>query len=249
MATARNHTATHLLHKALHEVLGDHAKQAGSLVAPDRLRFDFTHFKALTRDELAEVERRVNAAILEDLPVVTEITSFARAQEMGAMALFGEKYGDEVRVVRIGEYSTELCGGTHVASCANLGVFKIVAESGVAAGVRRVEAVTAQGALRYFAAQEEALADAARRLQVAPAEVPQQLDKVLNSVKELEREVSRLKTRLAGAFVDSLVSRAESVDGVKVVTESVDGLDRDGLPRPRRSLEGAARLRRRRVGV
>ena len=229
VATARNHTATHLLHKALHEVLGDHAKQAGSLVAPDRLRFDFTHFKALTRDELAEVERRVNAAILEDLPVVTEITSFARAQEMGAMALFGEKYGDEVRVVRIGEYSTELCGGTHVASCANLGVFKIVAESGVAAGVRRVEAVTAQGALRYFAAQEEALADAARRLQVAPAEVPQQLDKVLNSVKELEREVSRLKTRLAGAFVDSLVSRAESVDGVKVVTESVDGLDRDGL--------------------
>lgn len=229
-ATARNHTATHLLHKALHEVVGEHAKQAGSLVAPDRLRFDFTHFQALSRDELAEIERRVNAAIFANLPVETEITTFARAQEMGAMALFGEKYGDRVRVVRIGgDYSIELCGGTHVPSCASLGIFKIVSEGGIAAGVRRVEAVTAQGALDYFAAQEEALADAARRLQVAPAEVPRQLEKVMGTVRELEREVNRLKGKLAGAFVDSFVGRAESVDGIKIVAESVEGLDRDGL--------------------
>ncbi len=229
LATARNHTATHLLHKALQEVLGEHAKQAGSLVAPDRLRFDFTHFKPLTRDELAEIERRVNAAILEDLPVTTIITSLAEAQAMGAMALFGEKYGERVRVVKIGEWSIELCGGTHVSSSASLGMFKVVEETGVAAGVRRVEAVTGKGALQFVRAQEETLADASRKLQVAPEQLPQQIDKLLGTVKELEREVNRLKARLAGAFVDSLVSRAQDAGGVKVVAESVDGLDREGL--------------------
>ena len=228
-ATARNHTATHLLHKALHEVLGQHAKQAGSLVAPDRLRFDFTHFQALTRDELAEIERRVNEAILADLPVVTTITSFQEAQEMGAMALFGEKYGERVRVVKIGDYSIELCGGTHVPSSAHLGVFKIVSEGSVASGVRRVEAVTAEGALEHIASQEEALLEAARRLEVGPWEVPGQLDKLMRTVKELEREVTRLKARLAGAFVDGLAAQADEVDGIKIVTAGVDGLDRDGL--------------------
>jgi len=229
LATARNHTATHLLHKALHEVLGEHAKQAGSLVAPDRLRFDFTHFKPLTRDELAEIERRVNAAILDELPVTTVITSLAEAEAMGAMALFGEKYGERVRVVKIGEWSIELCGGTHVSSSASLGMFKVVAESGVAAGVRRVEAVTGKGALQFVRAQEEALADASRKLQVAPFELPHQVEKLLGTVKELEREVNRLKARLAGAFVQSLADRAEEFDGIKILAESVDGLDREGL--------------------
>src|SRR5690606_13418205 len=160
---------------------------------------------------------------------ISIITSLAEAQAMGAMALFGEKYGERVRVVKIGEWSIELCGGTHVSSSASLGMFKVVEETGVAAGVRRVEAVTGKGALQFVRAQEETLADASRKLQVAPEQLPQQIDKLLGTVKELEREVNRLKARLAGAFVDSLVSRAQDAGGVKVVAESVDGLDREGL--------------------
>ncbi len=228
-STARNHTATHLMHKALHEVVGDHANQAGSLVAPDRLRFDFTHFKPVTPDELQEVERRVNEKILENLVVDWSVMSFDEAKASGATALFGEKYGDEVRVVRIGEYSKELCGGTHTTSSAELGLFKIVYESGVAANVRRIEAVTGRGALEYLAGRDQALTRAAEALQVTPAELPTQLEKVLAEVREQEREISKLKGRLAQAQMGSLVEQVEEVGGVKILCQLVEGLDMDGL--------------------
>lgn len=227
--TARHHTATHLLHKALHEVLGEHANQAGSLVAPDRLRFDFTHFKPVTPEELVEIERRVNEKILENLPVETKLTSFDQARREGALALFGEKYGDQVRVVQIGEYSKELCGGTHVTSSADLGLFKVTSEGGVAAGVRRIEAVSGSEALDYVWEEEAALTQMAERLQVAPKEAPRQLERVLENMRELERELSRLKGRLAQTQADKLLNSAEEVGGVKVVVGAVDGIDMDGL--------------------
>ena len=227
--TARNHTATHLMHKALHEVLGDHANQAGSLVAPDRLRFDFTHFKPLTKHELAEIERRVNERILENLPVVDFVTEFDKAKALGAMALFGEKYGERVRVVKVGDYSIELCGGTHVKQSADIGIFRIVQESGVAAGVRRIEAVTARGALKFLASRDEALREAADRLQVAPADLPKQVEKLLAALKEQERQIEQLKGRLAQAQVGSLLAQAEDFGGIKVLAAHVDGLDIEGL--------------------
>ena len=227
--TARNHTATHLLHKALHEVLGDHANQAGSLVAPDRLRFDFNHFQPVSAEELREVERRVNEKILENLPVTARITSFAEAKASGAMALFGEKYGDEVRVVEIGDYSKELCGGTHVRSSGELGLFKILSEGSVAAGVRRIEAVTGYGALQLVGERERVLMQAAQRLQASPADLPKQVEKMLATLREQEREIAKLKGRLAQAQVGALVDQAEEVGGVHLITASIDGLDMDGL--------------------
>lgn len=228
-STARNHTATHLMHKALHEVVGDHANQAGSLVSPERLRFDFTHFKPMSPDEVQDVERRVNEKILENLPVESAVMSFDEAKAGGATALFGEKYGDEVRVVRIGEYSKELCGGTHASSSAELGLFKVVYESGVAANVRRIEAVTGRGALEYLSTRERALTRAAEQLQVTPGELPTQVEKVLGSMREQEREIAKLKGRLAQAQVGALAEQAEEVGGVKVLCRTVEGLDMDGL--------------------
>lgn len=227
--TARNHTATHLMHKALHEVIGEHATQRGSLVAPGRLRFDFTHFQPLSAEELQAVERRVNEKILANLPVEWSIMSFDEAKQSGAMALFGEKYGDEVRVVKIGEYSKELCGGTHVRSSGELGLFKIVSEGGVAANVRRIEAVTGEGALEHLERREEALTTSAQRLQVTPTDLPQQIERLLASLREREREVERLKARLAQAQTGSLIAGAEDVGGVKVLCHEVEQLDMDGL--------------------
>lgn len=227
--TARNHTGTHLLHKALHEIVGSHAKQAGSLVAPDRLRFDFTHFQPLTPEEIAAIEERVNARILENLPVTTAETTFEEATKAGAIALFGEKYGDRVRVVSIGDYSKELCGGTHVRSSGDLGLFKIVAETGVASGVRRIEAVTGDKAHRFVREQEDALHLAARRLQVAPLEVPRQVERLVAQLKSLEREVSTLKDRLSSAQTAELVQEARDVGGMKVLTAQVEGADMDAL--------------------
>lgn len=227
--TARNHTGTHLLHKALHEIVGNHAKQAGSLVAPDRLRFDFTHFQPLTPEEIAAIEERVNARILENLPVTTAETTFEEATQAGAVALFGEKYGDRVRVVSIGEYSKELCGGTHVRSSGDLGLFKIVTETGVASGVRRIEAVTGDMAHQFVRQEEEALHSAARRLQVAPLEVPRQVERLFAQLKSLEREIASLKDRLSNAQTAELAQEARDVGGMKVLTAQIDGADMEAM--------------------
>ncbi len=167
-ATGRNHSATHLLQKALKLVLGNHVEQKGSLVTPDRLRFDFAHFQQMTAEELQKVEKLVNEEIQASLPVVTEIMNIEEAKKTGAMALFGEKYSENVRVVSMGDFSKELCGGTHVANTGVITAFKIVSESGIAAGVRRIEALTGEGVFAYYREQEERLAEAARLLKVAP---------------------------------------------------------------------------------
>lgn len=229
IATARNHTATHLLHQALKDVLGDHANQAGSLVAPDRLRFDLTHFQPIGKDELSQIERLVNEKILANLPVQAVVTGYQDAIEAGAMALFGEKYGDQVRMVTIGDYSKELCGGTHVRSSAEIGFFKITMESGVAAGIRRIEAVTGQGAADFVKMQEAALANTASLLQTSPLEAPDQVAKLINQMKEMERELTRLKARLATAQADRLTQESIEVDGVKIVVSKIDGLDSEAL--------------------
>jgi alanyl-tRNA synthetase len=227
--TQRNHTATHLLHKALHEIVGEHANQAGSLVAPDRLRFDFTHFEPLSAAVVQELEERVNSVIWENLPVKAVTTDYEAAIGAGAMALFGEKYGSEVRMVQVGDYSRELCGGTHVGRTGEIGLFRVISEGGVASGVRRIEAVTGEGAFRFVREEAGTLAAVAERLQAAPRDVPKQLDKLLLQVKELEREVGALKSRLVANELNELTNTAETVDGVKVLAAAVDGLDMDGL--------------------
>src|SRR5690606_20377275 len=186
-ATQRHHTATHLLHAALHEILGEHANQAGSLVAPDRLRFDFTHFEPVGAEQLAALEQRVNEQIMADLPVTWTEMPLDDALRLGAKALFGEKYGERVRVVRIGDYSLELCGGTHVQRSGQLGFFKIVAEGSVAAGVRRIEAVAGEAAWRHVAAQEALVRDVSAKLRTPPGELVQQVDGLLAQLRRLEK--------------------------------------------------------------
>ncbi len=223
--TARNHTATHLLHQALHDLLGEHANQAGSLVAPDRLRFDFTHFQAVDARQLEEIEGLVNEKILANLPVEASVMDLDEARRLGARALFGEKYGQRVRVVSIDGYSRELCGGTHVRSTGELGLFKIVAEGGVAAGVRRVEAVTGRGTLQFVREMEGRLAQVAGRLSTSPREVPQQVEKVLAQLRQTERELAQLKARLAALQSEALVAQAEQVGGLWVLVARVDARD------------------------
>jgi alanyl-tRNA synthetase len=213
-AIRRNHTGTHLLHWALREVLGSHVKQAGSLVAPDRLRFDFNHFEAPTPEQLAEVERLVNERILADEPVRAYETSLEEAQRMGAIMFFGEKYGDVVRVVEAGERSTELCGGTHVAALGMIGPFKIVSEGSIGANTRRIEAVTGFGALERFRREEEILARAAELLKVRPDEVAERVERELEARRELEAELRELRRQVAGAEAAALAAQAS--DGLVV---------------------------------
>ncbi|MFO7173038.1 MAG: alanine--tRNA ligase [Bacillota bacterium] len=218
LATMKNHTATHLLHKALREVLGTHVQQAGSLVAPDRLRFDFTHDGPLTPEQIRAVEERVNRAVEEGLPVTWEYKPLEEAKAEGAMALFGEKYGEIVRVVSIGDYSKELCGGTHCTSAAQIGLFKIVSEGGVAAGVRRVEAVTGRGAYEYIRTLEERLEQAAVALKApSGADVPARAEAAMAQIRSLEKEVEALRARLARHEADALLAAVQEVDGVKLV--------------------------------
>jgi len=212
-ATARNHTATHLLHRALRDVLGEHAAQSGSLVTPERLRFDFSHFSPLTPAQLAEVEDRVNQAVLACLPVRAGVMSYREAVAGGAIALFGEKYGAEVRVVEIEGLSRELCGGTHVASTGEVGLFRIVAEGGIGAGLRRIEAVTGLGALERLRQVEATLGEAATALRCDLLEVPEQLGRLLGEMRELERERTRLETKSALASAAEVADRAERVGG------------------------------------
>ncbi len=228
-ATARNHSATHLLHKALKVVLGEHVNQAGSLVAPDRLRFDFTHFGALTPEELRRVEALVNEEILAALPVETEVMALDAARARGAMALFGEKYGDEVRVVRMGDFSLELCGGTHLRNTAEAGLFKIVSEESVGAGVRRIEAVTGMSVLAYLWREEEALRQAAAALKGRPEEVPARIEELIERLRRQEREIAELQSRLARNQGEELLASAREVAGVRVVVGEAPVADPDAL--------------------
>ncbi len=228
-ATALNHTATHILQAVLVEQLGDHIKQAGSLVTPERLRFDFTHFSAMTNDEIHQVEQEVNRRIRENQAVGTEEMSTDQAIAAGATALFGEKYGDAVRVVRVGEFSMELCGGTHAHAAGDIGLFKILQETGIAAGVRRIEAVTGARALELIQQQEEAVDRLAALLKSDRPQLGQRLEKLLERQKELEREVETLQARLNADQADDLFSQVREIEGVKILAVQVEGGDPKGL--------------------
>ncbi len=213
----RNHTATHLAHRALREVLGDHVHQAGSLVAPDRLRFDFVHHARMAAEELRRVERIVNGNILDDLPLETRITTFEEARKTGAMALFGEKYGENVRMVSVGDVSRELCGGTHVSRTGEIGPFLIVSESAVGSGIRRIEAITGRDALKRIESDRSFLAEAAERLRVAPADVVDRIDALQGKIERLERELAKARKSVAGDVANELLDGAELVDDIRVI--------------------------------
>jgi alanyl-tRNA synthetase len=227
--TAKNHTATHLLHAALRQVLGDHVKQAGSLVAPDRLRFDFTHFSPLTDREMDRIEELVNEQVWENRALQIEVMDLDRALALGAMALFGEKYGERVRVVTVPDFSLELCGGTHVAATGEIGLFKLVSQGGVAAGVRRIEAFTGPGAFRHVKHEEQVLLEAAERIKARPLELSEKVEKLAGSARELEREIQRLQGRLAAGTLEGILRQAVEVDGVRVVASLVDLRDPKGM--------------------
>jgi alanyl-tRNA synthetase len=222
--TMRNHSATHLMHKALREVLGSHVQQKGSLVDADKTRFDFSHNAPMTPLQIREVEARVNAEIFANAATSAQIMGFDDAVKNGAMALFGEKYGDEVRVLSIGT-SKELCGGTHVARTGDIGLFKIVGESGVAAGIRRVEAITGDNVLHYLQTLDTRINEAAAALRAQPSELTQRIGQVQDQVKTLEKELERLKSKLAASQGDELVSQAVDVAGIKVLAAKLDGAD------------------------
>ena len=227
-ATTRNHSATHLMHKALREVLGEHVQQKGSLVDADKTRFDFTHNTAVTDDQIQEIERRVNAEIMANEATQARVMDIESAKATGAMMLFGEKYGESVRVLDIGS-SRELCGGTHVARAGDIGFFTITAEGGVAAGVRRIEAVTGAVALAYVQGMESTLGGVAGTLRVTPHEVPARVGAMLEQVRELEKELNALKGRLASAQGDELADKAVDLGGVKVLAASLNGADAKAL--------------------
>ncbi len=228
-STILNHSATHLLHAALREVLGTHVQQKGSLVAPDRLRFDFSHFQPMTAAELAEVERRVNAEIRANHEAEVHHMGMQEALDFGAMALFGEKYGERVRVLRMGGYSTELCGGTHVGRTGDIGVFKLVGESGVSAGVRRIEAVTGQGALDHIADEERRLDEAAGLLGGSAGDVVEKIRALTERQKKLERELESLKAKAASSATSDLATAAVEVAGVRVLASRLEGFDAKAL--------------------
>ena len=228
-ATARNHSATHLLQRALRDVLGDHVEQAGSYVDRERLRFDFSHFAPMTQEEIRQVEERVNQAILSATPVTTLLTDIEEARKEGAMALFGEKYGDVVRVVKMGAYSTELCGGTHVANTAQIGCFKILSEAGIAAGVRRIEALTAANLLQYYREMETRLAAAAAAAKTLPDELEKKIGQFQSEIKALHQENEQLKAKIAGASLGNVTDQVKEVAGVKLLAMQAEGLDMNGL--------------------
>lgn len=227
--TCRNHSATHLLHKALRTVLGTHVEQAGSLVTPGRLRFDFTHFQALTKDELAQVEAIVNKEIQEALPVITNIMTLEDAKKTGAMALFGEKYGDSVRVVAMGDFSTELCGGTHVDNTNAIASFKILSEAGIAAGVRRIEALTSEGLMNYYKETEAELEAAASAAKTTPPNLTAKIQSLLEEIKSLHAENEKLKDKLAKEAMGDVMDQVKEVNGVKLLASKMSDVDMNGL--------------------
>ena len=227
--TARNHTATHLCHAALLEILGTQVRQAGSLVAPERLRFDFTHYRPLTGEEIRETEKLVNQKIRDNIQVDTEICSLDEALKKGALALFGEKYQEKVRVVRIPDFSMELCGGTHIERTGEIALFKIVDERGIAAGVRRVEALTGKGALSRFQEDEKVLEKLCGELRVVPDDLPQALEKITSAMKETSKQVEALRLKLARTETRDVWQEARQIKGVRVIAQKVEDLDRSGL--------------------
>ena len=227
--TEKNHSATHLLQKALKTVLGSHVEQKGSLVTPDRLRFDFAHFQAMTAEEIAQTEALVNKEIQAGLAVHTDVMDIEEAKKSGAMALFGEKYDQKVRVVSMGDFSKELCGGTHVANTSSIMLFKIVSESGIAAGVRRIEALTGNGVLEYYKKQEELLYAAAKALKANPSEIVEKIGHLQGEVKALSSENESLKSKLAQGALGDVMDKVVEVKGVKLLAAKVDGVDMNGL--------------------
>ncbi|GEN56051.1 alanine--tRNA ligase [Halolactibacillus alkaliphilus] len=229
LLTEKNHTATHLLHQALKDVLGTHVNQAGSLVDDGRLRFDFSHFSAVTAEELHLVESKVNEQIWASLPVDIAHYSIDEAKAMGAMALFGEKYGDVVRVVKVGEYSLELCGGCHVNNTAEIGLFKLVSESGIGAGTRRIEAVTAKGAYEFVSNQERALKEAGHLLKATPLAVPEKLDQLFKEFKQLQKEYDTLQQKLSTQEAKNILDKIEQINEVSCLIEQVNVSDMNQL--------------------
>ena len=229
LETARNHTATHLAHRALRQVLGDHVHQAGSLVAPDRFRFDFTHFQGVEPGQLEEIEGIVNEAVRQDLAVDISFADLEKAREMGAMMLFAEKYGDVVRMVRIGDFSLELCGGTHLQSTGQIGLFQLTTETGTAAGVRRIEAVTGTGAEGLVRENRQLLSGLEAQLNVSAADLPDRVGQLLDQNRDLARELQALRQRISGSEMDVLVQQAVEMDGVRVVAAQVRPADMDGF--------------------
>jgi alanyl-tRNA synthetase len=229
--TKKNHSATHLMHAALRNVLGEHVTQKGSLVDPDKLRFDFSHFEAVTPEQLREIERQVNEQILGNTPVETEITDMEQAQAKGAMALFGEKYGDTVRVLSMGSdaYSVELCGGTHVARTGDIGLFRITSESGISSGVRRIEAVTGFGALEWVEETEQTLREAAKLVKGSRESLVEKVQQTLDRNRQLEKDINALQAKLASSAGSDLASSAVDVAGLKVVASEMEGADRKAL--------------------
>lgn len=229
MATSRNHSATHLLQKALRTVLGTHVEQAGSYVSAERLRFDFTHFTALTEQELKQVENMVNEKIFESLAINTCEKSIDEARQMGAMALFGEKYGDIVRVVTMGDFSIELCGGAHLTNTAQVGSFKIISENGIAAGVRRIEALTGTEALKYYQSQEEQMKNICKTVKANAENVVNKVEQIVAEQKELSKQIEKLKSKLAGGAVEEILSQKQEINGVSVVCAKVQDADGNAL--------------------
>ncbi|MCK5664468.1 MAG: alanine--tRNA ligase, partial [Thiotrichaceae bacterium] len=224
-ATARHHTATHLLHAALREILGEHVKQKGSLVDPNRLRFDFSHFEAVTSEQLEKIEYLVNQQILFNTSVKTQLMTLDEAMNSGAMALFGEKYEEEVRVLSIGDFSTELCGGTHVRQIGEIGLFKIVAESGIAAGVRRIEAITGHIAREWVTEAEKTLSQISLLLKTNRSSLIDRLAQVLEQHRNNEKEIDHLQAKLASREGDDLSSQAVDIKGIKVLAANLDNID------------------------
>jgi len=220
----RNHTATHLLHAALRELVGTHVKQAGSLVAPDRLRFDFSHFQGLDPSAAREVEDLVNEKILEDMELTSEVMPIDEAIRAGAMALFGEKYGERVRVIRVGDFSVELCGGTHTARTGEIGPFRLVSEKGISSGVRRVEALTGEGALRRMQEEGELLRRVEQTVGVPRPELVEGIEKRLAHGRGLQKEIESLRMKLAQGEVGGLVEERAEANGAEIVGRRVDGI-------------------------
>ncbi|MBR1899786.1 MAG: alanine--tRNA ligase [Lachnospiraceae bacterium] len=228
-ATARNHSATHLCQKALKEVLGAHVEQKGSYVDPFRLRFDFSHFQAMTADELRQVEDMVNQKIEESIPVVTEVMSLDEAKKTGAMALFGEKYGEEVRVVEMGEFSKELCGGTHVSNTSQIKNFKILSEAGVAAGVRRIEALTGDNVIRYYREMEQEVIAAASMLKTSRSDILEKISALQSELKEAHSQIESLKSEAAKSAMGDVSDNIREIAGVKFIASRMEGVDANGL--------------------
>ncbi len=228
-ATALNHSATHLLHAALRKVLGEHVMQKGSLVAPDRLRFDFTHFSPLTAEEIKKIEQLVNEQVRNNHPVNTQVMTPEAARQQGALAFFGEKYGEQVRVLAMGDFSMELCGGTHVKRTGDIGVFKITVETGIAAGVRRIEAVTGAGALTWIDHLENQMQETARLFKTGRDNLLEKARKTLEYTQQLEKQIQQLQGRLAGAATGELLQQVKEVAGIKILAAEIDGLDAKSL--------------------